>query len=267
MEGSDIVRANDRVIQLLRLGSYIEAIDLLDSALHKLICHFEGGRRPSQSNHCCFGNCFDTDGVGGTSADVNLKMVGIDCHKGEGTDLYNNPAEHRGFLVSSRAVALFGEAASDERQLLSVRNEHRVVAAVLYNTAMTYHAMAIQTADRQEQLYLKALEHYKSAIEILVRVPHLAIADHMLCMAMINNIGHIYSQLFETTKAEWCLDQLQTMLEDSILDEFEEATAEQDAAGCGHYCVPGDGIGDLLLDLRLTILLNQHGKLAAAPAA
>jgi tetratricopeptide (TPR) repeat protein len=153
--------------------------------------------------------------------------------------------DHHAFSFFDRALVIDDaelEAAS------SIAGQDCTSAVVLFNTGLALHLQGRLDISSQQTCFKKALRLYTMAIQIQETCSESNDeVNHLVYLAAINNMGHIYSHFCEGREVHYCLHLLYTMLEtaksvgiDVLSDDF------------------------LLFSMNALILLGQEVTAAAA---
>lgn len=224
---------NNSAVALLNEGKFIESIRVLKSSLQELMYHFQTATTSADE---------PMTGATNNNPDIKFHLVPIHlqkCHF-EGT-----------FSLYNRAVAFSGNEDESQHQqqqplMLDEGDELRFTAATLYNTALSYHLMAVNKAENQAENLTKALSQYKLAADVLERIPCCSCFDDLLLLAITNNMGFAYSQMFKIPEARSCVQKIEVILT---------------------YSKPGIELLDTeIQDFQLLVFLGENNAVAA-PAA
>jgi ribosomal protein L20 len=127
-------------------------------------------------------------------------------------------------------------------------NRSRTLVIVLYNMALTYHLMGVRDANGEKKNLKRSMRYYRMAMDILGRNINID-RKKIMSLAVSNNMGNIYSHLFDSNKAQICLDRMAVAL---------EAIYDSDT--------PED-MGDAYSFFHLNVVILFGQKEPAAPAA
>lgn len=192
----DIIALNAKAVVLMQEGSFQEAISVFRTAIGDLL--FPAGNDQQKSMDV-------TDNV--TPTLLSVRSVPFDH------SLYKPSSyqDHHAFSLFDRPLVI------DDTELTAVSSsavEHCVSAVILFNMGLALQLQCMQKARPTQACFLKALRFYRMATEILERCTNSD--DEVNCLvylAVANNMGNIYSTFCETSKAQQCLEWLQTILE------------------------------------------------------
>lgn len=115
------------------------------------------------------------------------------------------------FVLFDKAMQ-FPEAA-DKLLLSSSDNLHRASSVVLYNTALAHHLLGLKNSHRRRFHWGKALNIYDMAVKLFESCRTPTNVDAMICLAVMNNKGHILSQFSELNQVQDCVDYIKAVLE------------------------------------------------------
>lgn len=155
-----------------------------------------------------------------------------------------NYGDQQAFSLYDRAFTI---KSADENVLFSETNRNRTLVVVLYNMALTYHLMGIRDANDQKKNLKRSMRYYRMAMEVLARNNNID-RKKIMYLAVSNNMGNIYAHLFETTRAQLCLDRMASTLE-------------------ALYSDTANDMGDAYSFFHLNVVILFGQKEPAAPAA
>jgi len=115
------------------------------------------------------------------------------------------------FVLFDKAMQ-FPEAA-DNRLFSSSDNIHRASSVVLYNTALVHHLLGLKNSHRRRYHWEKALNIYDMTVKLFESCRTPTNVDAMTCLAVMNNKGHILSQLSELNRVQDCVDYIKSVFE------------------------------------------------------
>jgi tetratricopeptide (TPR) repeat protein len=137
------------------------------------------------------------------------------------------PLRSQGFFsMYDRSLAI--AASEDEpgqdfiNPAASTLDENRLMSVVLYNMALCYHLRATHgQGSTNDRFVLKAIRLYNLALEVLEGAPlsRPRSSDALVCLAVLNNLGHAYQLHNGVEEAQSCLDQLVSVLQSSPVAE------------------------------------------------
>jgi hypothetical protein len=229
MDSTSIIDINKNGVDLMRNGSSRQALTLFRCALQRLL---EGVKNnaPQDENE--------------SSASLLVRSVSsreVTCMSKVRSRNYR---EQHAFSLYDRAFVV---KSADEKGLLSETNRSRTLVVVLYNMAVTYHLMGVRDANDQKKNLKRSMRYYRMAMEVLGRNDDID-RKKILYLAVSNNMGNIHAHLFETARAQICLDRMASALEALYSD------------------IPSD-MGDAYSFFHLNVVIIFGQKEPAAPAA
>jgi tetratricopeptide (TPR) repeat protein len=224
---------NAQAVVLMQQGSFQEAISVFRTAIGELL------GRPAGDDHQQE-NMDTTDNA--TPKLLSVRSVPLEH------SLLNTSScqDHHAFSLFDRPLVIDG---AELATVSSFAVENCVSAVILFNMGLALQLQGMRNVDSLQTSYLKALIFYKMATEILERCTNSD--DEVNCLvylAVANNMGQIYSTFCETSKAQQCLEWLQTIL---------EAAKDSDAYILGDECH----------QFRMNVLIVHWQHAAAAAAA
>ena len=230
MDSTSILDINRNGVDLMRDGSSRQALTLFRCALQRLL---EGGKNngaPQDEKESSASLLVRS--VSSRELTCMSKLSSLNYREQQAFSLYD-----RAFIIKS----------ADEKVLLSETNRSRTLVVVLYNMALTYHLMGVRDANDQKKNLKRSMRYYRMAMEVLGRNNDID-RKKILYLAVSNNMGNIYAHLFETTRAQICLDRMASTLEALYSD------------------IPSD-MGDAYSFFHLNVVILFGQKEPAAPAA
>jgi tetratricopeptide (TPR) repeat protein len=195
----DIIALNAKAVVLMQQGSFQEAISVFRTAIGVLL-------RPADDPHQQEVMDTSTDNVTPTL----LSVRSVPLENSLFTDAYSYQ-DHHAFSLFDRPLVI------DDAELAaasSVSGQDCTSAVVLFNTGLALQLQGRRDICSQQTSFKNALWFYRTAFEILERCSDSD--DKVNCLvylAVANNMGHIYSHFYETSKVQRCLAWLQTILE------------------------------------------------------
>lgn len=196
MTTASIVDLNKRGIVLLRGWDADSAIECFTEALsrtRKVVFQKRGGE-----------NIASRRSVQELRMPTRSSMTRTFAVESFGTrDFARLPHEH--FNVYSRAFALENNVASQAEGALSS-------AILLYNLAFAYHCKGTN------QAFQRAVRYYRFGLRVIRdSLPAPANVDMLLVtLAILNNLGHVFSLLSRTADAQTCGERILFLLESSV---------------------------------------------------
>jgi tetratricopeptide (TPR) repeat protein len=228
----DIIAFNTRAVVLMQQGSFQEAISVFRTALGELLS-------PATDDH----KQEDTDATDSVTPPLlSVRSVPFEH------SLYKSSSyqDHHAFTLFDRPLVIDGAGLA---LVSSFAVENCTSAVILFNMGLALQLEAMQDLRPLQTSFLKALRFYKMATEILERCTGSdAEVNCLVYLAVANNIGHIYSHFCETSKAQRCLEWLQTILENARVSEVNI-------------------LGDEYHPFRMNVLILHGQDVVAAAAA
>ena len=117
------------------------------------------------------------------------------------------------FSIFNRIFVISIVENDEETKLVEVHSE-AIVAVILFNLGLTLHHQAVKTSS--SHFWGQSLKFYVAALHALKES---SIQDHLarlLSMAIANNMGHIYSNLFDERKTCECRELLKSLLSSQL---------------------------------------------------
>jgi hypothetical protein len=229
MDSISILDINKNGVDLMRDGSSRQALTLFRCALQRLV---EDRKNNAPQDEIESGASFMVRSVSSREVTCMSKLSSPNCREQHAFSLFD-----KAFVIKS----------ADEKVLSSEMYRNRTLVVVLYNMALTYHLMGIRDANDQKKNLKRSMRYYRMAMEVLERNNDID-RKKIMSLAVSNNMGNIYSHLFETTKAQICLERMASALEAVYSD------------------TPGD-MGDAYSFFHLNVVIVLGQKEPAAPAA
>jgi hypothetical protein len=194
MDSTSILDINRKGVDLMREGSSRQAVTLFRCALQRLL---DGGTNNAPQE--------------GKESSASLLVRSVSTREVACMSKLSslNYIEQQAFSLYDRAFVI---KSADEKVLFSETNRSRTLVVVLYNMALTYHLMGVRDANDQKKNMKRSMHYYRMAMELLRRNSDID-QKKILYLAVSNNMGNIYAHLFETTRAQICLDRMASTLE------------------------------------------------------
>jgi hypothetical protein len=228
MEKADIFESNQNAVDRMGNGLYTEAIVVLQSALQTLL-----SRSPDEPDAAMVEESDKTPAE-------TVEVVPSDC---SAPSAVRSSFENNTFVIYDKPFRVLG---SDNSIITSGRKHNQVSLTVIYNLALSFHLMAVKSATNQSKNLRTALNLYGMAFAVGQKSYESEI-DRFLSMAILNNMGSIYSHFFNVEEMQHCLENLRFCLDSS--NEYDEQIFDND--------VP--------FHLNVTLLYGQN--IVASPAA
>jgi tetratricopeptide (TPR) repeat protein len=196
----DTIPLNTQAVVLMQQGSFQEAISVFRTAISELL------RRPADDDHQQEG-METTDNA--TPNLLSVRSVPLEY------SLLNTSScqDHHACSLFDRPLVIDGAELATVYAFDAV--ESCVSAVIFFNMGLALQLQGTQNVGPLQTSYLKALRFYKMATEILDRCTNSddEVNCLLLYLAVANNMGQIHSTFCETSKAQQCLEWLQTILE------------------------------------------------------
>jgi hypothetical protein len=229
MDSTSILDITKNGVDLMRDGSSRRALTLFRCALQRLL---EGEKTNAPQ--------------GGKESSASLLVRSVSSREVTCTSKLSplNYREQQAFCLYDRAFVI---KSADEKVMFSETNRSRTLVVVLYNMALTYHLMGVRDANNQKKNLKRSMRYYRMAMQVLGRNSDID-RKKILYLAVSNNMGNIYAHLFETTRAQICLDRMASTLEALYSDTSSD-------------------MGDVYSFFHLNVVILFGQKEPAAPAA
>lgn len=123
--------------------------------------------------------------------------------------------------------------------------ENRISSVLLYNAGLSHHINAVRSGSSTE--LASALQFYRYAFSLLACSNEVRDENLLMLLALINNMGHIYANTFDSKASNHCMEMMQRFF----------------AASEG-----GDSLGECdSLFFYMNTFLVKMDQFSAAPAA
>jgi tetratricopeptide (TPR) repeat protein len=196
----DIIAVNNNAVSLMQQGSFQEAIPFFLSALRELHRITRVQKQNMNMDLIDDENCVSRTFV----REVRSVPLGDSLS-------YLKPSIYQdqdAFSIFDRAFLI--DIYSSEGQT------YYTTPVLLYNMGLAYQLLGMEDLRSQHCNLKKAMKAYRMAA---------AIANDLLFLAVLNNMGHIYSQFCDTQESQRCLDFLEAGLhaiqQDSQVETLE----------------------------------------------
>jgi hypothetical protein len=235
MQAMDIVAVNTNAVNLMQQGSFQKAIFFFHAALREL--HRITGVQKQNVNKP------PTDGVKVSRTfrrEVSSAPLG-DTLSVLKPSIYQDDDAcsifDRAFLIES----------SDLVSVHSIEGQNYVTTVLLFNMGLAYQLLGMMQGfhSKQSTNFKKAMKIYQMTASMLGNSGDQE--NGLVCLAVSNNMSHIYTHFYETQDAQRCLDCLRENLI-AILHSNAEIHMDE------------------VLSFRMNVLL-RHGAVMAAAAA
>ena len=195
-----VIRSNGKAVSLLRDGKCAESAREIRHALSqlkKVIMHPD-----------------DDSAISEDSSDSSTTYVDMDAESSSFSEDNESPissiivpVETGASIAQIGAFSLFNRAlVITQRDQIMTMRESRVSCILLYNAALCHHIEGFQSGCSQE--LSSALQFYQYAFSLLTEANDVENDDLLLLLSLINNMGHIYSNVFDFPAAEHCMDMM-----------------------------------------------------------
>jgi tetratricopeptide (TPR) repeat protein len=202
----DIIALNNNAVDLMRQGSFQEAIPAFLSALREL--HRITGVQKQDMNM----NPIDVGNSSSRTFARKVRTVPLgDALSVLKPSIYQ---DQDAFSIFDRAFLI---DSSDLASIYSSEGQNSTTTVLLYNMGLAYQLLGMQDFHSQHSNLKKAMKAYRMAA---------AIANDLVSLAVSNNMGHIYSYFCETQESQRCLDSLRAGLNE-IRDSKVEILVEE----------------------------------------
>lgn len=190
MQAMDIIAMNNNAVNLMRQGSFQEAIPFFLSALRELYRIIEVQKRNISMN------------IDPSNDDANVSYTfvrGVSSVPVRDSLSYLKPSLYQdqdAFSIFDRAFLI--ESHSSEGQT-------DATPVLLYNMGLAYQLLGMKDLRSQHSNLKKAMKAYRMATALAT--------DFLVSLAVVNNMGHLYSQCCDTRESQRCLDSLRAGLD------------------------------------------------------
>jgi tetratricopeptide (TPR) repeat protein len=205
MQAMDIITVNNNAVNLMRQGSFQQAIPFFLSALRELHRVTEVQKQNTSMEP------IDDDNI---VREVRSVPLGD-------TLSYLKPSIYQdqdAFSIFDRAFMI--DTSSDLASIYSSEGQNDTIPVLLYNMGLAYQLLGMEDTRSQHSNLKKAMKVYRMAA---------AIANDVVSLAVSNNMGHIYSQFCDTQESQRCLNSVQAGL-DAIQDSEVEILVDEFSA-------------------------------------
>ena len=192
---------NNKAIQCLLQGNCDGSVAALSSALSSLqLCHNLQSAANANSP---------------LNLQISMAMKLLEGNPTSDAPIGSVVLEHECLSDCSGSFSVFNHALTIPNVCLLdsnvVKNYERLQSMLLYNLALTLHFQAMRSG-RSEELR-GALDLYEMAFSVVENSwQRLDVDDLMLLlMAILNNLGHIHSNLYNMERTQTCVDWLKAL--------------------------------------------------------
>jgi tetratricopeptide (TPR) repeat protein len=198
MQAMDIIAVNTNAVDLMRQGSFQKAIFFFRAALREL--HLITGAQKQNMNTP------PTDEVEMSRTfrrEVSSVPLG-DALLVLKPSIYQ---DHDAFSIFDRAFLI---DSSDLVSVHSVKGQNYATTVLLFNMGLAYQLLGMQDFRSQCTSLKKAMKIYQMTVAMLENSG--GEENGLICLALSNNMSHIYTHFCETQESQRCLDCLQENL-------------------------------------------------------
>lgn len=194
------IELNLRAVAHLQQSEHEDAIKSLRKAM-KIIA------QTLQDQDCCLDDALDCAGWSCSSRIYSVPVY--DVGEQESATCPDNP-----FTVFNRAFVL---PLDEEGMDLSLAAEFQLLTIIFFNTGLVFHQRAIQTGCRR--FFDRALQWYDHTMSSLEESQWSSgSVSQLLRLALINNMGHIYTYFFQRDESKCCGEKICDLLTGGSLD-------------------------------------------------
>jgi hypothetical protein len=154
--------------------------------------------------------------------------------------------DHHAFSIFDRPFLI---DTTDLAAACSLEGQNCLSVIMLFNMGLAYQLLGMQDLRSEQTSFKKAMKLYQMATTILGSSGDEAEGTCLVCLALSNNKGHIYSHFCEANETQHCLDNLQ-----AGLHAFHSSNVQIFEA-------------EYLLPFHMNVLVLHGQTLAAAGAA
>jgi tetratricopeptide (TPR) repeat protein len=228
----ETIARNNNAVNLMRQGSFQEAIPFFLSALREL--HRIAGVQKQNLNM----DTIDDDNSVSHNFVREVRSIPLaDTLSYLKPSIYHNHQD--AFSIFDRAFLI---DSSDLASIYSSEGQLYTTTILLYNMGLAYQLLGMQDTRSQHKNLKKAMKIYQMVAAVLVA------KNDLVSLAVSNNMGHIYSQFCETQEAQRCLDSLQESL-NAIQDSKVEIRVDE------------------FIALQMNVVIMHRQKVVVAAAA
>lgn len=217
MDTDSIAQLNNNAVALFQRGCFEEAVVNLTAAINRLVWSMQDDPRDQRGVITSYQSC-DVDvrpKVALTQSQVEtLKQPSCIQHPWSGMLLpvaVEQPVAATGEAYTESAM--YSRALMLSEVFLDSSSDHfmmRASVSMLYNLAFLHHWRAIHLG--MSSGMLKALQMYCKILKTFHSRRDNPPDIEIVVLAVWNNMGHIYSQLFQVEEARACFDHLRHLL-------------------------------------------------------
>jgi hypothetical protein len=197
MQAMDIVAVNTNAVNLMRQGSFQKAIFFFRAGLREL--HLITGVQKQNMKT----TPTDEVEVSRTFRQVSSVALG-DALSVLKPSIYQ---DHDAFSIFDRAFLI---DRSDLVSVHSIEGQNYATTVLLFNMGLAYQLLGMQDFRAQSTNLKKAMKIYQMTAAMLENSGDEE--NGLICLALSNNMSHIYTHFCETQESQRCLDCLQEKL-------------------------------------------------------
>jgi hypothetical protein len=191
MQTMDIIAVNNNAVNLMRQGSFRQAIPFFLSAVREL--HRITGDQKENMNVDPIDDRTFVREVRSVPLGDTLSHLKPSIYQDQGTFSVFD----RAFLIDSSDLAYL--SSNEEGQ-------NYTTTVLFYNMGLAYQLLGMEDLRSQRKNLRKAMKIYQMAAAILEKSGDEA--NDLIFLAVSNNMGHIFSHFCETQDSKRCLDCL-----------------------------------------------------------
>jgi tetratricopeptide (TPR) repeat protein len=209
----DIIAMNTNGVNLMRQGDFQKAIFFFREALREL--HLITGVQRKNMNTA------PTDQVE-VSRTFRREVSSVPLGDALSVLKPSIYQDHDAFSIFDRAFLI---DSSDLASVHSIEGQNYTTTVILFNMGLAYQLLGMQEFRSQSKNLKKAMQIYQMTTGMLENSGDEE--NGLVCLALSNNMSHIYTHFCETQESQRCLDNLQEnliMLQNAnveiLVDEF-----------------------------------------------
>jgi hypothetical protein len=210
----DVIAVNNSAVNLMRQGSLHTAIPSFHSALHEL--HRITG---SQQQNMKMDHIAPIADHNSGNRPFVRKVRSIPLGDTLKSSIYQ---DQDAFSIFDRAF--FIDSSASSASTYSSEGQNFTTTVLLYNMGLAHQLLGMQDFPSRQRNLKKAAKLYRMAAAILGKFGDEA--NSLVFLAVLNNMGHIYSHFCDTQESQRCVDSLQAGLyaiqQDSEVEILED---------------------------------------------
>lgn len=186
---------NEAVVSFLQLGRYEMSISLLHKTLEQLYEEVIDSEDHTRS----------TSQV--TLHDLSFKAIPLD-EDDSAVLLAASPSNM--FTVYPVAFTIKCNRATERNTSLGL------YIALLFNKGLAHHLRGLRHPTACQRDLHEAIRYYRLGLELVrqnVSLSTMSNAFYLVCLALLNNAGHIFCHFLRSSVARSCLDSIETLLQ------------------------------------------------------